>query len=604
MTTQPPAAPQKIAGVERFKNVFLGGRTSATAGELVIAGDNEEKTFYWKSTTSANTVSVPKESVDRVEWVFTTRGYSLRIWKKRDEGTTEFSNLRDTDFTRLVELFEKYLTGIDFKKAEVSARGVNWGDAHFHGNMLSFDIDGQEEFTVALPDVKNCTKHGKNELILEFHDDDTAQKTDDMLVEIRFVVPTQEDENVDNPFDQLHQKIVEKADISSETGDLLVSFEGLQFVTPRGKYNIDFHKKYIRLHGRSYSFKILYKSISTLFLLPKPGQSHMYFVVSLDTPIRQGQKAYYHLVIQFDKNATFKKEKPLVLHFDDKELEKYQDKGLKKEMDGKEYEVVAKVFRALAERKLIGAGKFTSFTNDNAIKCSMKANEGHLFFLEKSLFFLHKPALYMRHEEIKSFKFARTDNRAGGSRYFDLLVLLKNGKSWTFSNINKNEQDNLITFINNKGLHIENLNEMQEAKEAQTSNYADIMGDDDSEDDEDFVADAHDSDEDDREFEEFTTKGGDKKEDDEDDEEVTEVSESKPKESKKRKREDEDKPKKKKKSADDEEKPKKKKKKADDEEKPKKKKKKADDEEKPKKKKKKATDGEEKPKKKKSDKKE
>jgi structure-specific recognition protein 1 len=501
---------------------------------------------------------------------------------------------------------------MDFKKVELCSRGVNWGDAHFHGNLLSFDADGQEEFTIALPDVKNCTKHAKNELIIEFHDDDTAQKTDDMLVEIRFVVPTGEgDKEVENPFDLLHKKIVEKADISSETADVIASFEGLQFVTPRGKYNVDLHKKYIRLHGKSYSFKILYKSVSTLFLLPKPGGQHQYFVVSLDTPIRQGQKAYYHLVFQFDKATTIKKEKPMSLQLDDKDLEKYADKGLKREMDGKMYEVVAKVFRALADRKLIGAGKFSSFSGDSAIKCSMKANEGFLFFLEKSLFFLHKPAIYMRHEEIKGFKFARTDNRAGGSRYFDLMVLLKNGKSWTFSNINKNEHDNLVNFISGKGLNIENLKEMQEAAEAAVS-YATVVGgdDDDSEEDEDFIADAHDSDEDDREFEEFTTETAKVKDHGEDEAEAeagdSQKSEKKPKESKKRKREnDEEKPKKKKSKKDTEEggeeKPKKKKKKATegDEEKPKKKKKKASEEEKPKKKKKKATEDGEKPKKKK-----
>jgi structure-specific recognition protein 1 len=571
IATSPTPTVAKTPGVERFKNIYLGGRSVSTGGELTVTANNDEKTFYWKSATTASTVSVRKDSIDHFEWVFTTRGYSLRIWKKSEQGTTEFTNFKDTDYNRFEELFEQYFEGIDFKRAEVSSRGINWGDAHFHGNMLSFDIDGQEEFTFALSDVKNCTKAAKNELIVEFHDDDTAQKTDDLLVEMRFVVPTATDEDggsssAVNPFDILHRKIIEKADITQEKGDTIASFEGLPFVTPRGKYNVDLYKKYIRLHGKSYSFKILYKSISTLFLLPKPAGQHMYFVVSLDTPIRQGQKAYYHLVFQFDKTAVIKKEKPLIIHLEEKEMEKFADKGLKPEMEGKVFEVVAKVFRALAERKLIGAGKFNSFSGDNAIKCSVKANEGFLFFLEKSLFFLHKPAIYMRHEEIKAFKFARAENTAV-SRYFDLMVLLKNGKSWNFSNINKNEYDNLVSFISGKNLPIENLKEMQESAEA--ANYAEAMeGDeDDSEEDEDFVAEAHDSDEDDREFETFTT---DVSQPIDHGEEASAVEAEK--KEKKRKLEDEDsKPKKKKKSENGEDKPKKKKKKTDNEEKTKKK---------------------------------
>ncbi|KAL0491492.1 SSRP1 [Acrasis kona] len=622
-TTATPAAP------DRFKGIFLGGRNAtAIAGELVVSGE-DEKSFYWKANGSTNNVIVNKGTIDHFEWLLTGRGYALRIWKNGSEQITEFLNFKEADFSKLKELLDRFFPDLQVNKTELCSRGVNWGEPKFHGNVLSFENDNKEEFLINLSDVKTCTKSAKNELIVEFHNDDTVQKTDDMLVEMRFVIPKEikpegeEEEGEDappsiNPFDQIYNKIISRAEISTDTGDAIASFEGLPFITPRGKYNVDMHKKYIRLHGKTYAFKVLYKSISTLFLLPKPGETHMFFVVSLDTPIRQGQKAYPYLVFQFDKSVMISKEKPLQIKMDKEGLDKLQDKTLKETMHGKQFEVVAKVFRALAERRLIGPGKFKSFTGDNGIKCSMKANEGFLFFLEKSLFFLHKPAIYMRHEEIKSFKFARTDNRAGGSRYFDLVVLLKNGKTFIFSNINRSEYENLIEFISGKNLHIENLKEMKEAEAAAHTYAENTVGgaaggaadDDDEEDDEDFQADEHNSDEDDREFEEIVDNVAEKIDHGEAAENDDEASGSS---AKKRKRDDEDagdeeksdKPKKKKKKAskeeaagEEEEKPKKKKKKAaaaeGEEEKPKKKKKKAataeGEEEKPKKKKKKATE--------------
>ena len=58
---------------------------------------------------------------------------------------------------------------------------------------------------------------------------------------------------------------------------------------------------FMKLHGQTYDYKILYTHITRLFQLPKPDGRHVYFVVSLDPPIKQGQTRYPHLVMQFAK---------------------------------------------------------------------------------------------------------------------------------------------------------------------------------------------------------------------------------------------------------------------------------------------------------------
>ena len=67
-----------------------------------------------------------------------------------------------------------------------------------------------------------------------------------------------------------------------------------------GKYKVEMYESFLRLHGKTYDYKIMYKSISKMFLLPKPDMRHTFFVISLDDPIRQGQQRYPHLVMHLE----------------------------------------------------------------------------------------------------------------------------------------------------------------------------------------------------------------------------------------------------------------------------------------------------------------
>ena len=56
------------------------------------------------------------------------------------------------------------------------------------------------------------------------------------------------------------------------------SFEEVLVLTPRGRYDVDMFPEFLRLRGKTYDYKILYTSISRLFLLPKDDQ-HVLFIV-------------------------------------------------------------------------------------------------------------------------------------------------------------------------------------------------------------------------------------------------------------------------------------------------------------------------------------
>ena len=86
------------------------------------------------------------------------------------------------------------------------------------------------------------------------------------------------------------------------------------------------------------------------------------------------------------------------------------------------------------------SGEFKSARGAKAIKCSVKAAEGHFYPLKSSVVFIHKPVLYIRHSEIKYAEFSRVGESGGLARSFDLtLVKIKDDSSVTFTSIEKEE---------------------------------------------------------------------------------------------------------------------------------------------------------------------
>lgn len=101
--------------------------------------------------------------------------------------------------------------------------------------------------------------------------------------------------------------------------------------------------------------------------------------------------------------------------------------------------MVTKIFRGLSGKKVIMPSKdFTSHHGHHGVKCSIKANEGLLYFLDKSLIFVPKPATYIQMENVAVVTMSRVGGAISASRTFDITVTLKGGMGeHQFSNINR-----------------------------------------------------------------------------------------------------------------------------------------------------------------------
>ena len=79
-----------------------------------------------------------------------------------------------------------------------------------------------------------------------------------------------------------------------------------------------------------------------------------------------------------------------------------------------------------------------SHHQQSGVKCSIKANEGHLFCLDKSFMFVPKPATYIAFDNIAVIVMSRVGGAVSASRTFDITITMKGGAGeHQFSNINR-----------------------------------------------------------------------------------------------------------------------------------------------------------------------
>jgi structure-specific recognition protein 1 len=375
----------------------------------------------------------------------------------------------------------------------MNVKGYNWGSIDTKSNLLAFrSPNGDEIFSLNMGEIKTVQQVGKTqELSIDLQDE--SEVNEDSLVQVKFLFPKEGEKDLEI----IQKSIQEHIEKSGDAADLVCTFDKLSFVAPRGKYTVEIFRKYMRFSGGTHVFKVTFKQIIQMFLLPKPGTKHMYFVISLEAPVRLTRKPYFHIAFHFDKSDMIDSKNPVNLKLTKEEFAMYAEKKIGEKMNGHVFEVVAKVIRALSGKKIIGTNQgYHSFEGFAGVKCSSKANEGVLYFLEKSLLFLYKPTLYIKYDEIKSIKMARTGTDQ--AKTFDMTVHLKSAKSHPFSNIQSQERDNIVKLFNAKSIKMDNLH--VESKTAGPKEPI-VLDEDESSEDDDFIQDDGDESED-EDFEE------------------------------------------------------------------------------------------------------
>jgi structure-specific recognition protein 1 len=172
---------------------------------------------------------------------------------------------------------------------------------------------------------------------------------------------------------------------------------------PRGRYEIEIHPTLLKMRGTTSSFNILHKTITHLFLL-QPPNGRKAFVMNIDPPLRQNTSTYEFLLIEFPADE----EVELELNMSEEDLAKFEGQ-LQKTQKGLTADIFAGLVKRIAGKKVFVSGAFTNSKGTKDIRCSLKADSGYLFPLDKSFVYINKPITYIRHEQIKQVVFHRVN---------------------------------------------------------------------------------------------------------------------------------------------------------------------------------------------------
>jgi len=311
-------------------------------------------------------------------------------------------------------------------------------------------VDGALGFEVPYREIANCQMPGKNELAFEFHQDDTMEL--DTICELRMYVPDPDS------CERLTKEVMDRADLRATSGEAIVSLYDIPMVTPRGKYSLDMFDTFLRLHGKTHNYKILYKNITKAFLLPKPDGVHVAFIFGLEPPIRQGQTVYPFVVMQFSRD----REEALTINLSPADIQRVYGDELSQTLEGKLFDVISRLIKTMVKVNIVVPGSFKSSTDAHGLKCSIKASDGYLYPLQKSFLFVTKPVIHIRFEDVKSVEFARMNERSASTiRSFDLYITTPSG-TYTFTGLDRQEYSTLFEFLTSKKLPISKSVEEEE----------------------------------------------------------------------------------------------------------------------------------------------
>ena len=510
----------------QWDNVFHG--LDSTPGKLRMSQGG----LGWKALSGeGTTITIPADHMSSFQWVRVARNYQLCIALNRDRESPHpaqpnprratFDGFLRDDFDKLSQNIRQFFNKpLDTK--EVSTRGWNWGKASISNTDVQFLVRDKLAFELPLSHLAN-SNIAKTEVSLEFINPEQQQPGSntgasdgrsassrskkgkgDQLVEMRLYIPgtaskedgsdaasnAGEDADMETAAEAFHEGLKSKADIGQVAGDSIVVFKEVLVLTPRGRYDIDVFSTFIRLRGKTYDYKILYSSMNKLFLLPKSDEIHVMLVIGLDPPIRQGQTRYPYLVLQFPREEEMDAE----LNLDEQALQETYDGKLKKRYEEPTFRIVTNLFKVLSGQKVHTPGEFESSSGHTSIKCNVKATDGNLYPLEKSLLWVSKQPVYVPYSEIHQAVLSRVGGAVASSKTFDLRVMTKSGAEHTFQSISREELDRLKAHLGERKVRVKN--EMAEETVGIAAAAAAGLLSDDDEDMEDVAGGGGDDDED------------------------------------------------------------------------------------------------------------
>ncbi|KAI1714423.1 hypothetical protein DdX_08518 [Ditylenchus destructor] len=423
-----------------YQNIFVEELGCLNRGYFKLSKTN----LMFKNMATGKVQTISVDDIDEIAWQKLANKMGIRLSLKNGLHH-RFGGFKSAEVDKISSFCSSNWRKT-LKKNDLAVKGWNYGDADIIGPNLVFNVDNKVAFEFPLTNVAKCDKN-KAEASLEFHVNEDCPV---QLTEMRFHIPQDIDATDDVDLAEEFCKAIRQfVEVESDKVQPLVMLPQILLATPRGRYDIKIYQHHLLFHGKTYDYKIPFKTITRMFLLPHKDGRRMFFVLHINPPIRQGQTRYPFLVLEFQKEEDIDVELALT---EDQLSQQFKGK-LDRKMSGFLYEIIAKLFRVLVNSKIIVPGNFIGTSGTPTVPCSYRQTSGYLYPLEKGFVFVHKPTLYIRFEEIDNVHFARSDV---STRSFDFEIVQKNGTSVLFGSVGKEEYNKLFDYAQAKGLKIRN----------------------------------------------------------------------------------------------------------------------------------------------------
>lgn len=454
--------------------------------------------------------------------------------------------------------FIKTNYGITVDEEHINSRGINWGKVFFDTGMktstpdacLRFEIDNRLAFEVPYEQITRCANPGTNRstLTLDFVGP-KGKGGAQSLESITFAVTGKA-----SVASGLKQKISSKTKTGANTEKLCAQFESLKFMTPRGRFTVEFYEKFALFQGASQDYRVFYKEIEKLIYVAASSET-MYLVISKSISTSSNTSSGNGGGSSSSTNNSKAQDFVLSLEnrLDEVELNKvildqtWQEKPKIASCEKTQAELLSNLFADLTGRNLaLSDESYKSSEAKTFARCTCKGrgNEpGSLYPLKAGIIFLHKPVIYIRYQDISYVRFSEisgmSSGRANINSTFELTFVMKSREEDHFTGIYLSELDGLYNLFVIKKIVMRNADDNIIKSKLDIGsqgsrghdrkapvNYAD---DDEEEDDEDFDDDGEEDDED-EDFDAVNDDGEDavevkKKKDDDDEEEEEEEEE-------------------------------------------------------------------------------
>lgn len=433
-----------------YSNIKLG--ISHEIGDITIS---KQKLEWKQRSPGARIIKINASEIKNIEWLNIDKKKKLMkiTFSDKSKEWIRFIGFAADDEIEIDKICKKNL-GKGLNPKMVNLSGQSWGKFVLRGQDMVCRTEKKHIiFTVPYNTISQSVIQARNEISLEFKGGEEDVKGGDELCEMRIFIP---DDDEGAAYEEFHETLMKKAKLENDKAQIIAWFKNIIFRVPRGNKEIYFYPKHFLFRTDTFAYRIKYKQIKRLFVFEQPGEK-VAFLVHLSPGIRQGYQTYGYLIMEFPENeicstkinATLQQLKTEYASKDGKQI-------LNKDMSGPTYDVLSRVFMALSKIKIIAARKFKSCEGFKCVSCSFGANQGLLYPLEKSIFFIWKPVSYIRHADISNIEILRME-QSHTIKMFDLQLKLKNREkgTLTFTGIDRTEYENLIKyFLNKPNLHI------------------------------------------------------------------------------------------------------------------------------------------------------